>query len=129
VVAYTSDGTDVDSLFDVKVIYRQDHAAVDLGTVPPIFLPRVAPLDLIDYEKVFAADPACDIFEERGIDDQGAVVVVRPDQYVAGVLPLWATDELSAFFGNVFLRQHVTKQVQLVAEISRRRDVRLGEPF
>ena len=28
-----------------------------------------------------------------------AIVVVRPDQYVAHVLPLAATDELAAFFG------------------------------
>ena len=34
----------------------------------------------------------------RGIDRGGVVVVVRPDQYVANVLPLTATDELAAFF-------------------------------
>ena len=34
-----------------------------------------------------------------------AVVVVRPDQYVAHVLPLSATDELSAFFA-----QHMVSQ-------------------
>jgi len=28
------------------------------------------------------------------------VVVVRPDQYVAAVLPLAATDELAAFFAR-----------------------------
>ena len=39
-----------------------------------------------------------DIFELRGIDRGGVVVVVRPDQYVAHVLPLTATAELAAFF-------------------------------
>ena len=48
--------------------------------------------------------PEEDIFELRGIDRGGAVVVVRPDQYVANVLPLTATDELGAFFGGVLAR-------------------------
>jgi phenol 2-monooxygenase len=38
----------------------------------------------------------------RGINrDQGCMIVVRPDQYVAHVLPLDAYDELSAYFAGV----------------------------
>ncbi|WP_285114510.1 FAD-binding monooxygenase [Leifsonia sp. fls2-241-R2A-40a] len=97
-LAATPEGADPDAWFDVKVVYQQDHASVDLGAVPELFLPRVGPFGLIDYEKVYAADPADDIFETRGIDRDGAIVVVRPDQYVSAVLPLSATDELAAFF-------------------------------
>jgi phenol 2-monooxygenase len=40
----------------------------------------------------------------RGIDrKRGAVVVVRPDQYVAHVLPLDAHDKLAAFFQGFML--------------------------
>ena len=39
----------------------------------------------------------------RGIDRGGAVVVVRPDMYVANVLPLTATAELAAFFRQMLL--------------------------
>jgi hypothetical protein len=43
--------------------------------------------------------PVQNIFAMRGIDrSQGALVVVRPDQYVAHVLPLDALDEITAFF-------------------------------
>ncbi|TDQ02104.1 MULTISPECIES: FAD-binding monooxygenase [unclassified Leifsonia] len=97
-LAATPAGADPDAWFDVKVIYQQDHTAVDLGAVPELFLPRVGPFGLIDYEKVYAADPDDDIFAVRGIDRAGAVVAVRPDQYVSAVLPLAATDELAAFF-------------------------------
>lgn len=97
-LAATPTGADPDAWFDVKVVYQQDHTAVDLGVVPDLFLPRVGPFGLIDYEKVYAADPADDIFAARGIHRDGAIVVVRPDQYVAHVLPLTATDELAAFF-------------------------------
>ncbi|HCD21426.1 MAG TPA: hypothetical protein DEQ79_07535, partial [Alphaproteobacteria bacterium] len=42
---------------------------------------------------------AADIFDMRGIDrKEGCMVIVRPDQYVAHVLPLDETAELSAFF-------------------------------
>ncbi|TFC10397.1 3-hydroxybenzoate 4-monooxygenase [Cryobacterium algoritolerans] len=95
---HTSAGSDIDSIFDVKVVYQQSHAGVDLGRVPDAFLPKTGPFELIDYEKLYAADPDHDIFELRGINRGGAVVVVRPDQYVANVLPLTATVELAAFF-------------------------------
>lgn len=87
-----------DAWFDVKVIYQQDYTGVDINAVPDAFKPRTGPFELIDYERVYATDPAQDIFDEREIDRGGAVVVVRPDQYVAHVLPLTATDELAAFF-------------------------------
>ena len=94
--AYTPTVRDVDAVFDVKVVYQQDHVDVDLAAVPPTFLPRVGPLHLVDYEKVYA-DPARrrHLRGLRGIDRGGAVVVVRPDQYVAHVLPLTATSELA----------------------------------
>ena len=103
VLAYTPEGAEIDSVFDVKVIYQQDHTGVDLGRVPAVFLPRSGPFELIDYEKVYAADPRHDIFDVRGIDRAGAVVVVRPDHYVANVLPLTATGELADFFRPVML--------------------------
>jgi len=106
-LAATPAGADPDAWFDVKVIYQQDHTAVDLGAVPELFLPRVGPFGLIDYEKVYAADADDDIFAVRGIDRAGAIVVVRPDQYVSAVLPLAATDELAAFFRPVLLSREL----------------------
>ena len=56
---------------------------------------------------MFAAAPsrwnAVDIFDARGLSRDGVVVVVRPDQYVAAVLPLEATDELADFFARWML--------------------------
>ena len=101
-LAHTPDDGDIDAVLDIKVVYQQHHDAIDIGAVPELFLPRTGPFELIDYEKVFAAHPEDDIFELRGIDRGGCVVVVRPDQYVAAVLPLDATEDLAAFF-----RQHL----------------------
>jgi phenol 2-monooxygenase len=45
-----------------------------------------------------------DIFDLRGIDRQsGCIVIVRPDQYVAHVLPIEAHGELADFFDG-FMR-------------------------
>ncbi|MFI8568796.1 FAD-binding monooxygenase [Rhodococcus sp. NPDC078407] len=115
IVRYTPQGTDIDSAFDVKVIYQQDHASVDIGAVNPAYLPVGGPFGLVDYEKVFATDPQTDIFTERGIDRDGAIVVVRPDQYVAQVLPLSASDELATFFaGNMLPRNTASNPKELV---------------
>ncbi|MBW9110481.1 FAD-binding monooxygenase [Microbacterium ureisolvens] len=107
---FTPDGADVDAVFDVKVVYQQAHEDVDITRVPELFLPKTGPLGLTDWEKVYAAAPSAwttdDIFEERGISRDGVVVVVRPDQYVAAVLPLAATGELAAFLAGALVDQH-----------------------
>ncbi|MGN8551437.1 UNVERIFIED_CONTAM: FAD-dependent monooxygenase [Microbacterium sp. SLM126] len=108
---HTPPGADVDAVFDVKAIYQQRYEDVDLTAVPDVFVPRTGPLGLMDWEKVYAAAPSAwstdDIFRERELSRDGVVVVVRPDQYVAAVLPLTATDELSAFFAGALTDQSV----------------------
>ena len=90
----------------MKVIYQQDHTGIDIGNVPAVFKPEVGPFKLTYLEKVYGTDPAADIFELRGLDRGGVVVVVRPDQYVANVLPLTATAELAAFFAPLLRTGH-----------------------
>jgi phenol 2-monooxygenase (NADPH) len=97
-LAATPSGADRDAWFDVKVIYQQEHTSVDIGAVPEAFKPQVGPFKLTYLENVYGTDPSADIFELRGLDRGGVVVVVRPDQYVANVLLLTATAELAAFF-------------------------------
>jgi phenol 2-monooxygenase len=107
ITRFTPPGADLDAVFDVKVVYQQRFDEIDLARVPEVFLPRTGPLALTDWEKVYAAGPSAwssaDIFAERGLSRDGVVVVVRPDQYVAAVLPLDAHDELTAFFEGVML--------------------------
>ena len=106
---FTPAGADLDSVIDVRAVFQQGHRALRVDALPAILLPRKGRFGLIDYEKTFAPDlqRGPDIFDLRGIDrEQGALVVVRPDQYVATVLPLDAHDELSAFFGQFLLDHH-----------------------
>lgn len=101
----TSADGDADAVLDVRAVLQQGHREVELGDVPSLLRPAVGALGLTDFEKVLCADPrAGDVYDLRGIDrDRGCLVVVRPDQYVAHVLPLDAVDELAAFLDPVLL--------------------------
>jgi phenol 2-monooxygenase len=95
-------GSDLDALFDVKAIYQLPHHRIDITKVSKLFLPLSGPFQLVDYEKIYAAIPGEDIFDARGVSRDGALIVVRPDQYVAAILPLAATGELARFLGQAF---------------------------
>ncbi|MFO1304765.1 MAG: FAD-binding monooxygenase [Burkholderiales bacterium] len=103
----TPPDANVDSVIDVRGIYQQYHRDLRVEDLPPMLLPRKGRFGLVDYEKAYTPDlkTGPDVFDLRGIDrDAGAMVVVRPDQYVAHVLPLDAHDELAQFFAR-FLRK------------------------
>lgn len=100
----TPAGADADSVFDLRAVLQTPHREVRLEDLHASLLPRKGRYGLIDYEKAFTSDASTDIFDERGIDrERGALVVVRPDQYVAHVLPLDAFAELNAFLKSIFL--------------------------
>jgi phenol 2-monooxygenase len=103
---YTPKNADIDSVIGVRAVLQQGHRELAIETMPPFLLPRKGRYGLMDYEKMFCPDlkNGPDIFDARGIDrKRGCLVVVRPDQYVAHVLPLEAYDELAAFFGGFML--------------------------
>jgi phenol 2-monooxygenase len=88
-------------------VFQQGHHALAIGTMSSFLLPRKGRYGLCDYEKIFCADPkdGNDVFTMRGIDrERGCIVVVRPDQYVAHVLPLDGYGPLAAFFDGFMTR-------------------------
>ena len=98
---FTPPGADPDSVIDVRAVFQQGHRDLGVDDLPPVLLPRKGRFGLVDYEKAFCPDPASDVFDLRGVDrDGGCAVLVRPDQYVAHVLPLDAHDELGAFLAG-----------------------------
>ena len=97
-------GSDPDAVIDLRAVFQQDHRDLTPGAMPLLLRPAKGLLGLRDPEKIFCAPlkAGADIYDRRGIDRKtGALVVVRPDQYVAHVLPLDAHDELRAFFAGV----------------------------
>ena len=102
VIKYTPEGTDIDSVIDVYGVFQQRDLAIE--EIPGFLWPAKGKYGLNDYEKVFHADQDNDIYALRGIDrSQGCMVIVRPDQHIANILPLNAQTELSAFFDEFML--------------------------
>jgi phenol 2-monooxygenase (NADPH) len=108
VLRFTPAGADLDSVIDVHGVFRCGHHDLNPAVLPQMLLPRSGALGLQDWEKAWAIDPRHDIFAERKIDGRGAIVIVRPDQYVANVLPLTARAELTAFFAGFLVDQRAT---------------------
>ena len=101
-VRHTRPGDDLNTLFDAKVIYRQPHRSYDITDVPAGFRPKNGPFQVEDWNQVWSAVPGDSIFGARGISEDGAIVIVRPDQYVADIQPLTGTAEIAEFFDGVF---------------------------
>jgi phenol 2-monooxygenase (NADPH) len=105
---YTPAGADIDAVIDVRAIFQQSHRALAIEAMPPLLLPLKGRYGLRDYEKMFCPDlkGGQDIFTLRGIDrERGCMVIVRPDQYVAHVLPLDGHAPLAAFFDGFMTRR------------------------
>ena len=105
---YTPKGADIDSVIDVRAIFQQGHRELDIACMTSFLLPQKGCYGLLDYEKIFCADlkSGNDIFEMRKISRNcGCMVVVRPDQYIAHVLPLDAYAELGAFFDGFMIQK------------------------
>ncbi len=103
---FTPSGADIDAVIDVRAVVQQAHRDLTLEEMPGCLFPQKGRFGLRDYEKVFCPDlkDGNDIFDMRSIDrEQGCMVVVRPDQHVAHVLPLDAYEELSSFFERFML--------------------------
>ncbi len=105
VARHTPEKADIDSVIDVRAVFQQGHRALKIEDMPAFLLPRKGRYGLRDYEKMFCADLRAgkDVFDMRGVDRDGCMVVVRPDQYVAHVLPLDAHRELAAFFAGFII--------------------------
>jgi phenol 2-monooxygenase len=103
-VRHARRGEDIDAVIDVRAVFQQTFDQLVDAPMPSLLKPRTGKLGLQDHEKVFCVDHkgAGDIFDMRGIQrEKGCMIVVRPDQYTANVLPLDGFDELSAFFAGV----------------------------
>jgi len=98
---FTRPGEDIDGMIDLRAVFQQDFKDLAYEDMPALLKPGKGRYGLRDFEKVFCVDHKSgnDIYQMRGIDRRkGCLVVVRPDQYVAHVLPLDAHADLARFF-------------------------------
>jgi phenol 2-monooxygenase len=107
---YTPSGAADDALIDTRLVLQKHYRDVDIATLPRFLFPPKGRFALLDYEKIFCANPREDIFDTRAINRaSGCMVIVRPDQFVANVLPLDGFAELALFFDKFMVTpQHDT---------------------
>ena len=111
----TPDGADIDAVIDVRGILQQSHREVEPTALPELLRPHKGRYGLADYDKAFAPSAkGDDIFDARGIDRAtGCLVLVRPDQYVAHVLPLDAVGELEDFLARFLQPQRSDAELRV----------------
>ncbi len=104
IVKYTPTGADVDSVIDTYAVFQQQD--LEMLDLPKFLWPSKGKYGLDDLEKVFQSNESADIYDLRGINrEKGCVVIVRPDQHVANILPVDAHIELAEFFDYFMVEQ------------------------
>lgn len=105
---FSPEEEDDNAYFDIKVVYQQPYHDFEVLDAPALFRPRVGKFNVPHWEAVWTArkgENGKDIFDERGISRDGAVVIVRPDQYVGAVLPLDQPELTAKYFEKALLPQ------------------------
>jgi phenol 2-monooxygenase (NADPH) len=103
---FTPNGENIDSVFDVRVVFQQSHHTLAVTQMPELLFPKKGRYGLHDYEKAFCAldDAKQNIYDMRSINkESGCLVVLRPDQYIAQVLRLNDSEALAEFFAGFML--------------------------
>ncbi|KAK9311634.1 hypothetical protein V1524DRAFT_370967 [Lipomyces starkeyi] len=109
---YTPPGAKGDSVIEVITVHASKRIEVEWEDFPLAFRPRDS-IGRMDYWKIYADDDSYHeghghAYEKYGIDPKvGAVVVLRPDSYVAQVVPLGGdgVKEIEEFFSKFMIEQ------------------------
>ena len=112
VVQLAQPDLDIDSVIDIRVVFQEVEDTYLFEQMPQVFFPTKGVYGLRDYEKIFRSDNTLnqDIFDLRKIHrGNGCMVIVRPDQYIANVLPLDATSDVSRFFAGFMIPNNQTQ--------------------
>ncbi|KAF3384385.1 3-hydroxybenzoate 4-monooxygenase [Penicillium rolfsii] len=109
---FTPKSQDVDSLIETIVIGYGKRHDVELEEIPEVFYPVTGKNQTRDLHKIYYDDESHNqghghAYEYLGINpQQGALIIVRPDQYVSAVLDLKDYAQIGNFFAG-FLKPQV----------------------
>lgn len=104
---HTPCGSEIDSIIDFRAIFQIHHRKLERSKLHPFLTPPKGRYGLSDFEKVFCVDhaPGKNIYDTRGINKQtGCIIIVRPDQYVGGILALSDFEGLANYFSKVLTK-------------------------
>lgn len=105
VIKFTPTDADIDSVIDTYAVFQQQDLSIH--ELHPYLWPAKGKYSLRDYEKVYQSQLGNDVYDLRGVNRKdGCVVVVRPDQHIAAILPMTARRELAEFFNHFMIEQN-----------------------
>ncbi|KAJ5641818.1 hypothetical protein N7490_005818 [Penicillium lividum] len=103
---FTPTSQDVDSLIEFIVVGHGKRHDIELEQIPECFYPVTGKNQTRDLHKIYYDDESYNkghghAYEFLGIDPkQGALIIVRPDQYVSAIWRLDEHREIGKFFGG-----------------------------
>ncbi|RJE23942.1 Phenol 2-monooxygenase [Aspergillus sclerotialis] len=109
---FTPQGSDVDSLIEPIFVGHGQRHAVELEQIPDCFYPLTGKNHVRDLHKMFYDDESYNkghghAYKFLGIKpEQGAIVIVRPDQYVSAVLSMEDYRSIGKFFEGFLIPQY-----------------------
>ncbi|KAF5667284.1 phenol 2-monooxygenase [Fusarium heterosporum] len=111
VKSFTPVDKHADAVINITLIIKSERKRTEIDRLPETFFPRTGQFSLRNVHKVFIDDESpymlgCgQAFSRYGIDtDTGAIIIVRPDLYVARVLRLSDIKSLPLFFSGCLNR-------------------------
>ena len=113
---YTPANTDIDSFIEPIIVLSGKHTALEQEQLPDYFWPMTGKWRMRDLHKVYVDDESYNsghghAYEKYGIDPaKGAVVIVRPDQYISMVVGVDQHKKIGNFFAGFMLPQKETSQ-------------------
>ncbi|KAK4863990.1 hypothetical protein LT330_010200 [Penicillium expansum] len=108
---FTPKNQDIDSLIEAILIGHGKRHAVELEQIPECFYPVSGKTQTRDLHKIYYDDESYNdghgrAYEYLGIDPaQGALIIVRPDQYVSAIIGLSDYPEIGKFFAGFLKNQ------------------------
>ncbi|KAK8082789.1 FAD binding domain-containing protein [Apiospora saccharicola] len=107
---FTPEGVQPDSILHLVLVLSGRRTEIEMQHIPNVFTPITGILGLKCLLNVFVDDQSYNsghghAYENYGVEpDAGALVVIRPDQYIAKVCGLGQVGQLGSFFAGFMTR-------------------------
>ncbi|KAK8137894.1 FAD binding domain-containing protein [Apiospora sp. TS-2023a] len=107
---FTPEGVQPDSILHLVLVLSGRRSEIEMQHIPNVFTPMTGILGLKCLLNVFVDDQSYNsghgyAYENYGVEaNAGALVVIRPDQYIAKVCGLGQVGQLGSFFAGFMTR-------------------------
>lgn len=101
---FTAKSDDIDSFIESLVVLSGDRLQIQQEQIPEFFSPITGEWKIRDLHKTFVDDASYNsghghAYQTYGIDlEKGAIVIVRPDQYVSKIVSFEKLENIGKFF-------------------------------